>query len=71
MGRVKTRLGVHPSRRDAWDYDFWFKRVTGIVTDEASRRLTVVPLVACNGCSDKIAPFCPAAVVVADFLVAE
>ena len=71
MGRVKTRLGVYPFRRDAWDYDFGFKGVAGIVTGEASRRLTGIFLVACNGCSDHITPFCPTAIVIADLLITE
>ena len=33
--------------------------------------LTVIPLVACNGCADKVAPFRPTAVVVADFFITE
>lgn len=72
MGRVKMCLGVYPSRRVAWDYDLWFRHVAGILTSEAGfPRLTAIPLVACNGCSDKIAPFRPTAIVIADLLITE
>ena len=71
MGRVKTRLDAYPSRREAWNYTLGFRRVTGIVTGEASRQLTSIPLVARNGCSDEVAPFRPTPIVVADLLITE